>query len=228
MRGLIAAALGGVSRGVGQVAERQIEVNSRKALMEAEEEMNARLAEAAEVRAIAAEGRAETRQIGAESRRLANIPLETEAIATAEEGVMSRRYSEGSQYPGLVAQQLRVQRTPEQELELERSQGLLGDDQQIRDLRQTIATMPENDPALPGLKRQLGILTGGTSRLDPMVELAMDDLASRGRRLEIDYERAVRDFDDAEIARITEKLDALDVERQRILGRSSDDPLGLL
>jgi metal-dependent amidase/aminoacylase/carboxypeptidase family protein len=68
MRGLIAAALGGVSRGVGQVAERQIEVNSRKALMEAEEEMNARLAEAAEGRAIAAEGRAETRQIGAEGR----------------------------------------------------------------------------------------------------------------------------------------------------------------
>jgi len=82
MRGLIAAALGGVSRGVGQVAERQIEVNSRKALMEAEEEMNARLAEAAEGRAIAAEGRAETRQIGAEGRaEAAQLGLESRAEA---------------------------------------------------------------------------------------------------------------------------------------------------
>jgi hypothetical protein len=80
MRGLIAAALGGVSRGVGQVAERQIELNSRKALMEAEEEMNARLAEAAEGRAIAAEGRAETRQIGAEGRAEASqLGLESRA-----------------------------------------------------------------------------------------------------------------------------------------------------
>lgn len=80
MRGLIAAALGGVSRGVGQVAERQIEVNSRKALMEAEEEMNARLAEAAEGRQIASEGRAETRQLAAEGRaETAQIGLEGRA-----------------------------------------------------------------------------------------------------------------------------------------------------
>ena len=94
MRGLIAAALGGLSKGVGQVATAQIEINARKALMEAEEEMRDRLAEAAEgrdeKRQIAAEGRAEAQQIAAEGRAISNIPLTAEATAKAEETNMRR------------------------------------------------------------------------------------------------------------------------------------------
>jgi hypothetical protein len=107
MRGLISAALGGVSKGVGQVASTQMEVNARKALMEAEEEMRARLAEAAE-------GRAETRQIAAEERQIANIGRVAEATATAEEGVMTSRFSEGSAYPGLLSRQIEATQTPGQ------------------------------------------------------------------------------------------------------------------
>jgi hypothetical protein len=215
MRGLLASVLGGVSKGVGQVATDQIAENSRKALMEAEEEMRARLAEAAE-------GRAETRNIAAEERRLANIPREAEATAASEESVLSRRFGEGSAYPGLIRQQTAANETEGQRLEQQRTQGLLDDDQQVRDARQTLATMDPNDPQYQVVKRQLEILTGGTARLDPLVAAEIEDLQYQTRRATADYEKAVSDYDPDAMAAAGETLDKLQVQRERLFGRTSN------
>ena len=222
MRGLLASVLGGVSKGVGQVAAGQIEVNSRKALMEAEEEMRARLAEAAE-------GRAETRNIAAEERRLKNIPLEAEATALSEEANLARRYAEGSTFPGLIRQQTAANETAGQRLEQQRTQGLLDDEQNVRDARQTLATMDPNDPQYQVVKRQLEVLTGGTARLDPLVAAEIEDLQYQIRRATVDYESAMESFNDADIAVAKERLNDLQVKSDRLFGRSSseNDPLGL-
>lgn len=215
MRGLLASVLGGVSKGVGQVAAGQIEVNSRKALMEAEEEMRARLAEAAE-------SRTETRNIAAEERRLKNIPLEAEATALSEEANLARRYGEGSTFPGLIRQQTAANETAGQRLEQQRTQGLLDDEQNVRDARQALATMPENDPRYAGLKRQLEVLTGGTARLDPLVAAEIEDLQYQTRRATADYEKAVSDYDTDAMAAAGETLDKLQAQRERLFGRTSN------
>jgi hypothetical protein len=230
MKGLIASVLGGVSRGVGEVAAGQIELNSRKALMEAEEEMRARLAEAAEGRAetrqIAAEGRAETRQIAAEDRAIQNIGRE----AQAEEDILARRYGEGSKYPGLISQQISAQETPSQRATREREELLADDDQRVRDVRQTLAAMDPNDPLYRSVKRQLDVLTGGTARLDPLVAAEIEDLQYQIRRATAEYESALDSFDDTEITVAKERLNRLQRQADRLFGRSSsdDDPLGLL
>ena len=222
MRGLLASVLGGVSKGVGQVAAGQIEVNSRKALMEAEEEMRARLAEAAE-------GRAETRNIAAEERRLKNIPIEAEATAASDEAIMARRYGEGCNYTGLIRQQTAANETAGQRLEQQRTQALLDDEQQVRDARQTLATMDPNDPQYQVVKRQLDVLTGGTARLDPLVAAEIEDLQYQIRRATVDYESAMESFNDADIAVAKERLNDLQRKSDRLFGRSSsdNDPLGL-
>lgn len=219
MKGLIASVLGGVSRGVGEVAAGQIELNSRKALMEAEEEMRARLAEAAE-------GRAETRQIAAEERAIKNIGRE----AQAEEDILARRYGEGSKYPGLISQQISAQETPSQRATREREELLADDDQRVRDVRQTLATMDPNDPLYQAVKRQLDVLTGGTARLDPLVAAEIEDLQYQIRRATAEYESALDSFDDTEITAAKERLNRLQRQADRLFGRSSsdDDPLGLL
>jgi len=215
MRGLIASVLGGVSKGVGEVAAGQIEVNSRKALMEAEEEMRARLAEAAE-------SRTETRNIAAEERNLANIPREAEATAASAEAILSRRYGEGSAYPGLIRQQTAANETAGQRLEQQRTQGLLDDEQNVRDARQTLATMPKTDPRYQSLKDQLEVLTGDTARLDPLVAAEIEDLQYQVRRATADYEKAVSEYDTDAIAAAGETLDNLQVQRERLFGRTSN------
>ena len=100
------------------MATDQIAENSRKALMEAEEQMRDRLAEAAE-------GRAETRAIAAEERRLKNIPIEAEATAASDEAIMARRYGEGSTFPGLIRQQTIANETAGQRLEQQHRKGCL-------------------------------------------------------------------------------------------------------
>ena len=215
MRGLLASVLGGVSKGVGQVAAGQIEVNSRKALMEAEEEMRARLAEAAE-------GRAETRNIAAEERRLKNIPLEAEATAASEEAVLARRYAEGSTFPGLIRQQTAANETAGQRLEQQRTQGLLEDEQNVRDARQALATMPKTDARYQALKEQLEVLTGSTARLDPLVAAEIEDLQYQTRRATADYEKAVSDYDTDAMAAAGETLDKLQAQRERLFGRTSN------
>lgn len=215
MRGLLASVLGGVSKGVGQVAAGQIEVNSRKALMEAEEQMRDRLAEAAE-------GRAETRAIAAEERRLKNIPIEAEATAASDEAIMARRYGEGSTFPGLIRQQTIANETAGQRLEQQRTQGLLDDEQQVRDARQTLATMDPNDPQYQVVKRQLDVLTGGTTRLDPLVAAEIEDLQYQTRRATADYEKAVSDYDTDAMAAAGETLDKLQAQRERLFGRTAN------
>jgi hypothetical protein len=208
MRGLLASVLGGVSRGVGEVAAGQIELNSRRALMEAEEEMRARIAEAAETRA-------ETRQIAAEEREIENVGR----LAEAEEGVLKRRYAEGSSYPGLISRELQARETPAQKAARQRDEALFEDEQSLRELRQTIATMPKNDPALPGLERELEIRTGGSRRIDPMIELELEDIQQQVRRATADYERATSNYDDEAMTAAGQKLDDLNARRERLFGR---------
>lgn len=215
MRGLIASVLGGVSRGVGEVAAGQIELNSRKALMEAEEEMRARLAEAAETRA-------ETRQIAAEERSIENIPREAEATAASEEAILARRYGEGSTFPGLIRQQTAANETAGQRLERQRTQGQLDDDQLVRDARQTLATMDPNDPQYQVMRRQLDVLTGGTARLDPLVAAEIEDLQYQTRRATADYEKAVSDYDLDAMTAAGETLDRLRAQRERLFGRTAN------
>ena len=163
MRGLIAAALGGLSKGVGQVATAQIEINARKALMEAEEEMRDRLAEAAEgrdeKRQIAAEGRAEAQQIAAEGRAISNIPLTAEATAKAEETNMARRYGDGSNYPGLLGSQMTAMETPAQRATREAAESESSWENETRDLRRKLAAA-KTEEERDDYARQLGAMSG--------------------------------------------------------------------
>jgi len=152
MRGLIASVLGGVSKGVGQVAAGQIELNSRKALMEAEEEMRARLAEAAE-------SRAEKQQIRAEDRARANIPLDAQAAADAEAAILQQRFGEGSTYPGLLQSQMRATETPAQRATREAAEADTTWTKEERELRRKLmsaGTETERDE----YARQLGAMGG--------------------------------------------------------------------
>lgn len=163
MKGLIAAALGGLSKGVGQVATAQMETNARKALMEAEEEMRARLAEAAEGRAearqIAAEGRQEARQIATEDRAISNIGRTTEATAAAEAGVLQSRFAPGSSYSGLLSAQMAASETPSQKASREATESETAWENETRALRRKLAeakTEEERDE----YARQLGARSG--------------------------------------------------------------------
>lgn len=213
MRGLIASVLGGVSRGVGEVAAGQIELNSRKALMEAEEEMRARLAEAAETRA-------ETRQIAAEERGIKNIGREAEE----EERVLARRYAEGSAYPGLISQQIRAQETPGQKVSREREQRRSDIEQRRLDLVDTISTMSDDDPVLPALRRQLQILDGEPrSRTDPQQSAQIDYYQSRINQLQRSRQDAIRDLgpDDPSVSEIDTELGWAQSEISKLLGLPS-------
>ena len=225
MRGLIAAALGGLSKGVGQVATAQIEINARKALMEAEEEMRDRLAEAAEgrdeKRLIAAEGRAEAQQIAVENRNISNIPLTAQATATAEETILARRFGEGSNYPGLLGSQMTATETPAQRATREATESESSWENETRDLRRKLAaakTQEERDD----YARQLDALTGGTDRLDPLVAAEIEDLQYQTRRATADYEKAVSDSDPDAKAAANETLDKLQAQRERLFGRTAN------
>lgn len=213
MKGLIASVLGGVSRGVGEVAAGQIELNSRKALMEAEEEMRARLAEAAE-------GRAETRQIAAEERAIKNIGRE----AQAEEDILARRYGEGSKYPGLISQQISAQETPGQKAAREREELLAADEQTKRDVLQSLLTTPESDPAYQGLLRQWQVMSGASgSRMDPQQSAQIDYYQSRINQLQRSRQDAIRDFgpDDPSVSEIDTELGWAQSEISKLLGLPS-------
>lgn len=213
MRGLIASVLGGVSRGVGEVAAGQIELNSRKALMEAEEEMRARLAEAAETRA-------ETRQIAAEERDIKNIGRKAEE----EDKVLARRFEAGSEYPGLLAQQIRAQETPGQKVYRERQQHLFDTEQRRQELVDTILTMSNDDPVLPALLRQLQILDGEQrSPTNPQQSAQIDYYQSRINQLERNRQDAIRDLgpDDPLVAEIEEELNSAQSEISKRLGLPS-------
>lgn len=152
MKGLIAAALGGLSRGVGQVATAQMEVNARKALLEAEEEMRARLAEAAEARA-------EARQIAKEDRDIANIPRAAEATAAAEEGIMERRFGPGSTYSGLLSAQMSASETPSQRATREAAEAESDWAKEERNVRRGLMAAKTNEER-DEYARQLGAMSG--------------------------------------------------------------------
>lgn len=213
MRGLIASVLGGVSRGVGEVAAGQIELNSRKALMEAEEEMRARLAEAAETRA-------ETRQIAAEERDIKNIGRKAEE----EDKVLARRFEAGSEYPGLLSQQIRAQETLGQQVYRERQQHLSDTEQRRQELVDTISTMSDDDPVLPALLRQLQILDGEQrSRTDPQQSARIDYYQSRINQLQRSRQDAIRDLgpDDPSVSEIDTELGWAQSEISKLLGLPS-------
>jgi len=214
-----------VSKGVGEVAAGQIEVNSRKALMEAEEEMRARLAEAAE-------SRTEARNIAAEERNLANIPRQAEAIAASDEAILSRRFGEGSAYPGLIQQQLAATETAGQKLEQQRTRGLLGDEQHVRTLRRMLSATPEGSPERAEISRQLQDLEGTQTRLDPRVEAELEFIQSQINTYQKDRSEAIErgyEIDDPVIKDFDAKIAPLRRDAERLLGRSSGaaDPLGL-
>lgn len=225
MRGLIAAALGGLSKGVGQVATAQIEINARKALMEAEEEMRARLAEAAEgrdeKRQIAAEGRAETQQIAAEGRAISNIPLTAEATARAEEATMARRFGEGSKYPGLLGSEMTAMETPAQRATRKAAESESSWENETRDLRRKLAAA-KTEEERDDYARQLDALTGGTARLDPLVAAELEDLQYQTRRATVDYEKAVSDYDPDAKAAASETLDNLRAQKERLFRRTAN------
>jgi hypothetical protein len=148
MRGLIAAALGGLSKGVGAVSAAQIETNSRKALLQAEEEMRLRLAEAQERMTIAAEDRA-----------IGNIGRTAEAQATADEDILRRRYGEGSEYGGLIQRQMESEETPEARARRIESESDLAWENEERELRRQLAAA-ETPEQKEVLTQRLAALTG--------------------------------------------------------------------
>jgi hypothetical protein len=152
MKGLLAAVTGGLSKGVGQVASTQMEVNARKALLEAEEEMRARLAEAAE-------GRAETRAIAAEQRAISNISEIASATAAAEESVLASRFAEGSSYPGLLASRMEAEQRPGERAAAELTAEQAEFTKKVNNLRSTLAET-ENEAERNKLIRQMGDLVG--------------------------------------------------------------------
>jgi len=227
MRGLLASVLGGVSKGVGQVATDQIAENSRKALMEAEEQMRDRLAEAAE-------GRAETRNIAAEERRLKNIPIEAEATAASDEAIMARRYAEGSNYTGLIRQQTAANETPAQKALRESAERTDAFEEEQRGLRRKLAEA-QTEEERNEYTRQLNALTGTfgqNSRLDPRVEAELEYIQSEINMYQKDLSSAIENgytSEDQVVKDIEAKLAPLRLDAQRLLGRSSvdNDPLGL-
>ena len=204
MKGLIAAALGGLSKGVGQVATAQMEINARKALMEAEEEMRARLAEAAE-------SRAEARQIAAEDRAIKNIPRELEATADAEESVLRRRFGEGSDYPGLLSSQMSATETPSQRATREAAEYDLSRRQKQDALVEQLANETDPDKQRQ-LRDQLTALGSEfkTPEMDPRDRMALENLYSRLNDAEKDYRKALVESGDENIlATLRGERDAL-------------------
>lgn len=227
MRGLIAAALGGLSKGVGQVATAQIEINARKALMEAEEEMRARLAEAAEGRAekrlIAAEGRAETQQIAAEGRAISNIPLTAEATAKAEEANMARRYGEGSEYPGLLGSQMKAMETLAQRATREAAEYDLGRKQAQDKLIEQLAT--ETDPTKQKQLRQQLTAMGTEFKGDDAEKMRLESLYDQITELTKGQTEALKEENFEVAAQFESKIKGI---KDTIAGKPEFDPNSFL